>query len=87
VVQQPPAAILVNQHEGRADDVAAIDAAVLGDRLDEPRLAGAECANQRHHGPLRQEIGQPGAEPGGVRFAVGKELKGLCHAGPRFQSN
>ena len=44
-----------------------------GERLHQPRLAGAERADERDRRPRRQRRGQRGAQAFGVGFARGDE--------------
>ena len=53
VIDRHAALILVHQHEGRADHVAAIDAQGHGDRLHQPRLAGPQRSVQAPRRPPR----------------------------------
>ena len=71
MVDRPPAVVLVDQYERRAEHGTALHAARLGDRLHQPRLAGPQRTQQSDGGPIGQHLGQRGAQGGGGCLVAG----------------
>ena len=68
VVDRHAAVVLLDQHERRAGDRLGIDPERLGDRADQPRLAGAERTDQADDGPRLDELRERPAQAGGLLF-------------------
>src|SRR5882672_355371 len=80
--RESPASVLAEDDEGRARDVARIDAQSDCDTAREDRLSRPELAGEGEHVVRARRVAQPFAEPFGVQRGVADEIE----RGQRFAS-